>query len=299
MVVCCGPSKLYRRFIVVEGLYQYHGDICPLARLVALKTEYRYRLLLDDSAATGVLGATGRGTAEHFGIAVADIDIMCGVLDHTFAAVGGWCVGKEQAVVDHQVFVWTDSAFLCFCVFWGSSAHLSSVMCDVVCAVQRLSGAGYCFSASSPPFCSAAALASFALIDRSASQLIPALHARTRRMHHALRSQLAQSGLTLNGAPLNAAAPAPAAASAASAAGAPAAEVDAKAGHEVYSPIIHLRLARPLDPTRVLDRRLFNAVSQTVCNPFRAPFLSSPFVSLFAGADLCDVWRGVVWCGVL
>ncbi len=158
------------------------------------------------------------------------------------------------------------------------------VLCDacvVLCVgLQRLSGAGYCFSASSPPFCSAAALASFSLIDRNATQLIPALHARTQRMHHALRSQLTEFGLTLNGQPITATA-----AAATAGAGAAGGEVkfnpnaNAKVSYDVYSPIIHLRLARPIDPARQIDRRLFIAVSQAVPNtpnpsPLFVTFLS-------------------------
>ena len=65
------PSKkLHRRFVIVEGLYQNYGDITPLDKVVELKKKYKYRLLLDDTLAVGVLGATGRGSPEHFNIKV-------------------------------------------------------------------------------------------------------------------------------------------------------------------------------------------------------------------------------------
>ena len=62
--------KLNRRFIVVEGLYQNYGDVCALDKVYDLAIDYKYRLILDDSLAFGVLGKTGRGTPEHFHIQV-------------------------------------------------------------------------------------------------------------------------------------------------------------------------------------------------------------------------------------
>jgi serine palmitoyltransferase len=63
-------KKLNRRFIVVEGLYLNYGDQCPLKKIVELKNQYKFRLIMDDSMGFGVLGKTGRGTPEHFNIPV-------------------------------------------------------------------------------------------------------------------------------------------------------------------------------------------------------------------------------------
>eukprot|EP00741_Cyanophora_paradoxa_P011012 tig00020553_g10644.t1 len=53
-----------RRFIVVEGIYQNHGDICPLPKLVELRSKYKYYLVIDESVSFGVLGNTGRAAIE-------------------------------------------------------------------------------------------------------------------------------------------------------------------------------------------------------------------------------------------
>ena len=106
-----------RRFLVVEGLYTSSGDLAPIRELVALKTSHCFRLILDDSMAFGVLGATGRGSTEHAGVPTAAVDILVASLETGAASAGGFCVGTQE-VVSHQ----------------------------------RLSGAGYCFSASMPPF---------------------------------------------------------------------------------------------------------------------------------------------------
>jgi serine palmitoyltransferase len=63
-------KKLNRRFIVIEGLYANYGDIAPLPKIMELKNKYYFRLIMDDSFGIGAIGKTGRGTCEHFGVAV-------------------------------------------------------------------------------------------------------------------------------------------------------------------------------------------------------------------------------------
>eukprot|EP01061_Rhynchopus_euleeides_P045181 TRINITY_DN8026_c0_g1_i2.p2 TRINITY_DN8026_c0_g1~~TRINITY_DN8026_c0_g1_i2.p2 ORF type:complete len:456 (+),score=178.92 TRINITY_DN8026_c0_g1_i2:85-1452(+) len=110
-------KKLTRRWIVTEGVFRNFGDMAPLDRIVELKQKYKFRLVLDDSFGMGALGATGRGTPEEFGIPTKECDVYVGSMDSALGSVGGFCVGSNM-VVDHQ----------------------------------RLSSAGYCFSASLPPF---------------------------------------------------------------------------------------------------------------------------------------------------
>lgn len=112
-----------RRFIVVEGVYRNVGDIVPLGEVVELKEKYNCRLILDESFSFGVLGDSGKGVTEHFGIPVEKVEILCGALCASVGSVGGFCIGNEREVVDHQ----------------------------------RLQGAGYVFSASAPPFVASAA----------------------------------------------------------------------------------------------------------------------------------------------
>ena len=69
-----------RTLIVAEGLYSMDGDIADLPRLVALKEKYDAWLMIDEAHALGVLGATGRGSAEHFGIDPTRVDIWMGTL---------------------------------------------------------------------------------------------------------------------------------------------------------------------------------------------------------------------------
>ena len=65
-------AKVTRRFLVVEGLYAKHGDICPLPKLIEMKWKYKLRIFVEESFSFGVLGEHGRGVTEHFGINVGD-----------------------------------------------------------------------------------------------------------------------------------------------------------------------------------------------------------------------------------
>jgi serine palmitoyltransferase len=101
--------------------------------------------------AFGVLGKTGRGSWEHAGVAVEEIEILCAGLDATVGSTGGFCVGST-AVVDHQ----------------------------------RLSGAGYCFSASAPPYTSTASIHAIATIEKKGPELIRVLQGKARHVRMAL-----------------------------------------------------------------------------------------------------------------
>lgn len=67
-----------QRFIVTDGVFSMDGDICPLPVLAALKKDYGACLIVDDAHASGVIGRTGRGTAEYF--QMAGIDVQVGTL---------------------------------------------------------------------------------------------------------------------------------------------------------------------------------------------------------------------------
>ncbi|EFC36940.1 aminotransferase, classes I and II family protein [Naegleria gruberi] len=135
-----GATPKNRRFIVVEGVYENNGDIANLKEIIALKKKYvGFRIILDDSYGVGVLGKTGRGTIEHFGLDINDFEIVCVNMENSFGSVGGVCVGSN-IIVDHQ----------------------------------RLSGAGYCFSASLPPYLSTAAIEAMNKLDTNPdSYLVP------------------------------------------------------------------------------------------------------------------------------
>ena len=87
------------RFVGVEGVYSMDGDLAPLDRMVPLCRKHRAILILDDAHGSGVMGASGRGTAEHFGME-GQIDITMGTFSKTFGVVGGF-VSADKAVIDY------------------------------------------------------------------------------------------------------------------------------------------------------------------------------------------------------
>jgi 8-amino-7-oxononanoate synthase len=84
--------------IVVEGHYSMDGDIADLPRLIELKEKYGAWLMIDEAHSLGVLGATGRGIAEHYGIAPDRVDIWMGTLSKTLAGCGGYIAGKQELI---------------------------------------------------------------------------------------------------------------------------------------------------------------------------------------------------------
>ncbi|XP_018322557.1 serine palmitoyltransferase 1 [Agrilus planipennis] len=116
-------KKIFRKFIIIEGIYGATGQICPLPEILTLCKKYKVRIFIDETYSFGVLGTTGKGVTEHFGVDRSEVDMIMGSLEGALGSIGGFCVGAS-VIIEHQ----------------------------------RLSGLGYCFSASLPPFLCQASL---------------------------------------------------------------------------------------------------------------------------------------------
>lgn len=84
--------------IVVEGVYSMDGDIAPIPEFVALKHKYGCFLLVDEAHSSGVIGRTGGGVDEHFGLLPTDIDIKIGTLSKATGSIGGYIAGTRSLV---------------------------------------------------------------------------------------------------------------------------------------------------------------------------------------------------------
>lgn len=144
-------KKKQRRFVVVEGLYVNHGDITDMHRLCQLRLKYNVRVFVDESLSFGVLGDTGRGVLELFGLDISDVDMMTGSFENAFGSIGGFAAGTKY-LIDHQ----------------------------------RLAGLGYCFSASLPPLLASASVAALDVM-RGKPELFKTLQKTTKY----LRTKLA------------------------------------------------------------------------------------------------------------
>jgi 8-amino-7-oxononanoate synthase len=85
-----------RTLIITDGVFSMDGDICLLPEILEIKKKFGCFLLVDDSHATGVLGAHGRGVDEHFGIAANEVDIWTGSLAKAIPSTGGFVAGSQE-----------------------------------------------------------------------------------------------------------------------------------------------------------------------------------------------------------
>jgi len=117
------------RLVVVDAVFSMDGDIINLPEVSRLCREYDTPLMVDEAHSVGVLGETGHGIEEHFGLEDA-IDLHMGTLSKPIPSVGGYVAGKQ----------------------------------DVILYLKHVARA-FVFSASLPPAQTAAAKASFEVIE--------------------------------------------------------------------------------------------------------------------------------------
>ena len=89
-----------RRIVWSDGIFSMEGSIAPLPDLLQICRDHDAILALDDSHATGVLGATGRGTAEHFGV-LGEVDIITSTLGKALGGAAGGFVAGSAALCDY------------------------------------------------------------------------------------------------------------------------------------------------------------------------------------------------------
>ena len=148
----CEPAQ--RKIVVTDGVFSMEGDLARLPEIVDLAREHDAIVIVDDSHGTGVMGATGRGVAEHFGL-LGGIDVITSTLGKALGGAAGGFVASSREV------------------------------CDLLSQRSR----PQLFSNAIPPPVACGALAAVRVL-RSQPQLVDRLHASTR----AFRDQLAEVG---------------------------------------------------------------------------------------------------------
>ena len=100
-VLLTGQRHQFERvLVVVEGIYSMDGDYPDLPSFVGIKRKHKVFLMVDEAHSFGVMGKTGLGIREHFGLEGTDVDIWMGTLSKTLAGCGGYIAG-EMALVEH------------------------------------------------------------------------------------------------------------------------------------------------------------------------------------------------------
>lgn len=142
-----------QRFIISDGVFSMDGDMADLPFLLTLKKKYNACLIIDDAHAMGVIGKTGQGTAEYYGVAGADITV--GTLSKALGSQGGYAAAGEA-----------------------------------MAAYIRNRSRPFIFSTAMPAMSGAAALAALRLLKRFPERYVGRLKENTdymRRLLHAFR----------------------------------------------------------------------------------------------------------------
>jgi glycine C-acetyltransferase len=88
------------KLVLTDGVFSMEGDVARLPDIVTLSRQYDAVVVVDDSHGTGVLGATGRGTAEHFGM-LGDVDIITSTLGKALGGAAGGFVAGPAPLADY------------------------------------------------------------------------------------------------------------------------------------------------------------------------------------------------------
>jgi len=88
-----------RKLIVTDGVFSMEGDLAKLPEIVELAGEFDAVVVVDDSHGVGVLGETGRGTVEHFGL-LGEVDVITGTLGKALGGAAGGYVAASEEVCD-------------------------------------------------------------------------------------------------------------------------------------------------------------------------------------------------------
>lgn len=146
-----------RRLVIVDAVFSMDGDIINLPEVSRLCRQYGAYLMVDEAHSIGVLGETGHGIEEHFGLPSDAVDIKMGTLSKTIPSAGGYVAGKA----------------------------------DLIQFLQH-EARGFIFSAALPPASAAASLAAFDVIEDEPERI----QAVQRNFHH-MTSRLWEAGFDL------------------------------------------------------------------------------------------------------
>jgi 8-amino-7-oxononanoate synthase len=135
-----------KRMVVTDAVFSMDGTVAPLPDLVAAAEHHDAFVMLDEAHATGVLGARGQGSLEHFGLE-GRVPVVMGTLGKALGSLGGFIAGSRDLV-------------------------------DVLAATAR----SFLFTTSLPPAAAAAALESLRLL-RAEPERVVRLWANARRLH--------------------------------------------------------------------------------------------------------------------
>ncbi len=84
--------------VATDGVFSMDGDVAPLRDLARVSRAHRAWLLVDDAHGLGVMGETGRGSLEHFGLDDDDVPVLMGTLGKAFGSFGAFVAGSAELI---------------------------------------------------------------------------------------------------------------------------------------------------------------------------------------------------------
>jgi glycine C-acetyltransferase len=115
--------------VVTDGVFSMEGDLAKLPEIVGLAKEYGAIVVVDDSHGTGVMGKTGRGTIEHYGL-TGQVDVITGTLGKALGGAAGGFVAGSAALIDTLIQRSRPQLF--------SNALPATVACSSLAAIDYL-----------------------------------------------------------------------------------------------------------------------------------------------------------------
>ncbi len=91
------PNETTGRLIITDGVFSMDGDIARLDKIVELAQKYKCKVMVDDAHGIGIVGKSGRGSAEHYNVE-GKIDLNVGMLSKAPGGLGGYCAAKREII---------------------------------------------------------------------------------------------------------------------------------------------------------------------------------------------------------
>jgi glycine C-acetyltransferase len=117
------------KFVITDGVFSMEGDLAKLPEILALAKRYNGVVVVDDSHGTGVMGRTGRGTIEHYGL-TGQIDIITGTLGKALGGAAGGFVAGSANLIETLIQKSRPQLF--------SNALPATVACSALAAIEEL-----------------------------------------------------------------------------------------------------------------------------------------------------------------
>jgi 8-amino-7-oxononanoate synthase len=91
-------SQTKEKLVITDGVFSMDGDLAPLPDLAIVAGQTKAWLMVDDAHGLGVVGPTGRGVVEHFGLSASEVPVLVGTLGKAFGTFGAFVAGSHDLI---------------------------------------------------------------------------------------------------------------------------------------------------------------------------------------------------------